>query len=131
VGGVDERTLVAWSRQGDHLRISSTAQFDGYDRSYVPQDFDNIFKTAKALFPGAADWDNAATRSCMRPMTPDGPPIIGKGKKHANLYYNTGHGHMGWTMACGSSLLLADTVAGRSTALDMAPFVVRTRRKGR
>jgi len=131
VGGVDEKTLVAWSRFGDSLRISSTAKFDGYDRSYTATDFDNIFKTAKELFPGAADWDGASIRSCMRPMTPDGPPIIGRGGKHSNLYYNTGHGHMGWTMACGSSLLLADVVAGRRPALDMAPFVVRTRRKGR
>jgi D-amino-acid dehydrogenase len=131
VGGVDERTLVAWSRLGDSLRISSTAQFDGYDRGFVPGDFDNIFATAKELFPGAADWDGAQIRSCMRPMTPDGPPIIGKGPRHTNLYYNTGHGHMGWTMACGSSLLLADVVAGRRPALDMDPFVVRTRRKGR
>ncbi|MDQ6524934.1 FAD-dependent oxidoreductase [Nocardioides sp. LHD-245] len=131
VGGVDEKTLVAWSRLGDTLRISSTAQFDGYNRSHVPSDFDNIFKTARELFPGAADWDGAQVRSCMRPMTPDGPPIIGRGTKHSNLYYNTGHGHMGWTMACGSSLLLADAIAGRRPALDMDPFVVRTRRKGR
>lgn len=131
VGGVDERTLVAWSRLGDNLRISSTAQFDGYNRDYAPSDFDNIFKTAKELFPGAADWDNAQMRSCMRPMTPDGPPILGRGSRHTNLYYNTGHGHMGWTMACGSSLLLADVIAGRRPTLDMAPFVVRTRRKGR
>jgi len=131
VGGVDEKTLVAWSRLGDSLRISSTAQFDGYDRSYVTSDFDNIFATARELFPGAADWSTAQVRSCMRPMTPDGPPIIGRGPRHANLYYNTGHGHMGWTMACGSSLLLADLMAGRRPALEMRPFVVRTRRKGR
>jgi D-amino-acid dehydrogenase len=131
IGGVDEKTLVAWSRLGAELRISSTAQFDGYNRSYVPSDFDNIFKTAKELFPGAADWDAAQIRSCMRPMTPDGPPIIGRGPRHRNLYYNTGHGHMGWTMAAGSSLLLADIVAGRKAALDLDPFVVRTRRKGR
>lgn len=131
VGGVDERTLVAWSRLGDKLRISSTAQFDGYDRSYRRGDFDNIFSTAAELFPGAADWDGAAIRSCMRPMTPDGPPVIGRGKRHRNLLYNTGHGHMGWTMACGSSRLLADLAAGRSPDLDPAPFVVRTRRKSR
>lgn len=131
LGGVDEKTLVAWSRLGKDLRISSTAQFDGYDRSYVSRDFDNIFKTAKELFPGAADWDNARVRSCMRPMTPDGPPVIGRGPRHRNLFYNTGHGHMGWTMACGSSLLLSDVIAGRRAALDLEPFKVRTRRKGR
>lgn len=125
VGGVDEKTLVAWSRMGEAMRISSTAQFDGYNRDYSREDFSNILSTAKQLFPGAADWDSAAMRSCMRPMTPDGPPIIGRGKKHDNLYYNTGHGHMGWTMACGSSLFLADVVAGRTPRLDPAPFSVR------
>lgn len=125
VGGVDEKTLVAWSRLGDELRVSSTAQFDGFNRDYAPGDFSNILKTAKELFPGAADWENAAMRSCMRPMTPDGPPIIGLGKKHDNLYYNTGHGHMGWTMACGSSLFLSDVVAGRKPALAPEPFRVR------
>lgn len=131
LGGVDEKTLVAWSRFGDQLRMSSTAQFDGYNRSFERRDFDNIFRTAKELFPGAADWDQAHLRSCMRPMTPDGPPVIGRSPRTPNLYYNTGHGHMGWTMACGSSLVLADLVANRSTALDPAPFVVRSRRKGR
>lgn len=125
VGGVDEKTLVAWSRLGDQMRVSSTAQFDGYNRDYNRDDFSNILKTVKELFPGAADWDNAAMRSCMRPMTPDGPPIIGRGRKHDNLYYNTGHGHMGWTMACGSSLFLADVVAGRTPALQPEPFKVR------
>lgn len=131
IGGVDEKTLVAWSRLGDNIRISSTAKFDGYDRSFERRDFDHIFTTAAELFPGAADWDRASTRSCMRPMTPDGPPIIGRSPRHHNLYINSGHGHMGWTMAAGSSLLMADLIAGRTPQLDMTPFVVRSRRKGR
>jgi D-amino-acid dehydrogenase len=65
----------------------------------------------------------------LRPMTPDGPPIIGKGKKHQNLYYNTGHGHMGWTMASGSSAALVDIIAGRTPEIAMDPFVVRSYRK--
>ncbi len=131
LGGVDEKTLVAWSRFGDSLRISSTAQFEGYNRNHAPSDFDNIFATAKELFGEAADWDQARVRSCMRPMTPDGPPIVGRALRQRNLYYNTGHGHMGWTMACGSSRLLADSMAGRQTELEMTPFTVRTRRRGR
>lgn len=129
IGGVDEKTLVAWSRIGDHIRVSSTAQFDGYNRDYEEADFSNILKTVHELFPGAADWDGAARRSCMRPMTPDGPPIIGRTKRYNNLYINTGHGHMGWTMAAGSSLLLTDLVEGRRPALNPEPFRVR-RMKG-
>ncbi|MGY1917146.1 D-amino acid dehydrogenase [Blastococcus sp. SYSU DS0973] len=127
VGGVDEATLVAWSRFGDQLRISSTAEFAGFDRDWKYSDFSNILKTGRELFPTAVDWERARMRSCMRPMTPDGPPIVGRGKQR-NLYYNTGHGHMGWTMACGSSRILADVVAGRPPALDTTPFQVRSHR---
>jgi len=129
VGGVDEKTLVAWSRFGNTLRMSSTAEFAGYDRGFGRGDFDNIFAVARELFPGAADWDSARMRSCMRPMTPDGPPIIGGAKKHANLYFNTGHGHMGWTMSCGSSKAMADIIEGRAPAIDTSAFTVRRWRK--
>lgn len=127
VGGVDEATLVAWSRQGDRLRVSSTAEFAGYSRDWKFSDFANILATGKALFPGAVDWDRARMRSCLRPMTPDGPPVIGRGR-HSNLYYNTGHGHMGWTMACGSSRILADIMTGKTPALPLRGFEVRSRR---
>lgn len=127
VGGVDEATLVAWSRQGDRLRVSSTAEFAGYSRDWKFSDFANILATGKALFPGAVDWERARMRSCLRPMTPDGPPIIGRGRLR-NLYYNTGHGHMGWTMACGSSRIIADVMAGRTPALPLRGFEVRSRR---
>ncbi len=129
LGGVDEKTLVAWSPMGDKLRISSTAQFSGYDKSHKPSDFDNILNTARELWPDAADWDTARMTAGLRPMTPDGPPIIGKGPKHDNLYYNTGHGHMGWTMASGSSAMLADIIAGRTPEVSTEPFKVRSIRK--
>lgn len=128
-GGVDEATLVAWSRMGSRLRMSSTAEFGGYSRQFTPDDFANIFAMARELFPKAADWDSARMRSCLRPMTPDGPPVIGRGHRHDNLYYNTGHGHMGWTMACGSSRMLADIMGGRQPAVDAAPFAVRALRR--
>lgn len=128
VPGVDEKTLVAWSRMGDQLRVSSTAEFAGYSRDWKPSDFANILRVGRELFPEAANWDDHAARSCLRPMTPDGPPIIGRGK-HDNLYYNTGHGHMGWTMACGSSRLLADQMLGRPPAIDITSMRVRSFRR--
>jgi len=128
-GGVDEATLVAWSRFGSALRVSSTAEFDGYSRQFKQEDFANILTVAGELFPGAAAWDRATLRSCLRPMTPDGPPIIGQGRRHENLYYNTGHGHMGWTMACGSSRALADVMLGRQPAIDLTHFPVRSFRR--
>jgi len=56
-------------------------------------------------------------------MTPDGPPIIGRAGE-SNLYINTGHGHLGWTMACGSAEMLADLIEGKPTALAAAPYAV-------
>jgi len=129
LGGVDEKTLVAWSPMGDKIRISSTAMFSGFDKSHKPEDFEAIRGTASELWPDAADWQAGSMTAGFRPMTPDGPPIIGKGKKHSNLFYNTGHGHMGWTMSCGSSAAIVDIIAGRTPEIDMDAFVVRSIRK--
>jgi D-amino-acid dehydrogenase len=131
VGGIDERTLVAWSRFGGELRMSATAEFVGYDRSSTPADYADIIKTGDQLFPGAIDWDTARYRTGLRPMTPDGPPLIGLGR-HDNLYYNTGHGHVGWTMACGSARMLADLVDERRPDIDPTPYspTLRNRHRG-
>jgi D-amino-acid dehydrogenase len=118
VPGVDERWLVGWSRLGDRLRLTSTAEFAGYDWGWTPRDFNNILKLARDLFPDAADYDRGEYRACLRPMTPDGPPILGLGR-HRNLFFNSGHGHMGWTMACGTARIVADLMTGRMPALDL------------
>jgi D-amino-acid dehydrogenase len=69
------------------------------------------------LFPGAGDVKAATFWTGLRPMTPDGPPIIGK-SKFDNLFLNTGHGTLGWTMACGSAKVLADIMSGRKADID-------------
>ncbi|MDT7767955.1 MAG: D-amino-acid dehydrogenase [Mycobacterium sp.] len=130
VGGIDERTLVAWSRFGGELRMSATAEFVGYDRSSTPADYADIIDTGDQLFPGAIDWDTARYRTGLRPMTPDGPPLIGLGR-HDNLYYNTGHGHVGWTMACGSARILADLIDERHPDIDPTPYSPITRNRHR
>jgi D-amino-acid dehydrogenase len=117
-GGVDEATLVAWANFGDRLRMSSTAEFAGHSRSWSERDFSNILRMARELFPTAADYSRGAFRACLRPMTPGGPPTIGRGR-HRNLIYNTGQGHMGWTMACGSGRITADLLAGRTPEIDV------------
>jgi D-amino-acid dehydrogenase len=124
VPGVDERWLVGWSRLGDRLRLTSTAEFAGYDWGWTPRDFNNILKLARDLFPDAADYDRGEYRACLRPMTPDGPPILGLGR-HRNLFFNAGHGHMGWTMACGTARIVADLMTGRMPALDLEGLTVR------
>jgi D-amino-acid dehydrogenase len=117
-GGVDEKVLVAWAPLGDRLRMTSTAEFAGFDRSTKESSFAAITRVARELFPDAADYGAGERRACLRPMTPDGPPVIGRGR-HANLWFNTGHGHMGWTMACGSSRAVADLIQGRTPELDL------------
>lgn len=117
--GVDEQWLVGWSRLGDRLRLTSTAEFAGYDQTWAPRDFNNILRFARDVFPGAADYDQGQYRACLRPMTPDGPPVLGL-SRYPNLYLNAGHGHMGWTMACGTARIVADLIAKRTPELDPA-----------
>lgn len=118
IPGVDEQWLVGWSRFGDRLRLTSTAEFAGYDWGWTPRDFNNILRFARDVFPDAVDFDRGEYRACLRPMTPDGPPILGLGR-YRNLFFNCGHGHMGWTMACGTARIVADLMSGRMPELDL------------
>ncbi|MDQ2634865.1 MAG: D-amino acid dehydrogenase [Pseudomonadota bacterium] len=117
MGGADEDSLIGYSRLGDRLRMSSTAEFAGFDRSHRPRDFATIFRTARDLFPGAVDEKSAEVWAGLRPMMPSSVPVIGRAR-FGNLYLNTGHGHLGWTTAAGSGQFLADLVAGRKPKID-------------
>ena len=81
-----------------------------------------ILKTSsssfKGLFPNAAAYDRPDYWACLRPMTPDGPPIMGA-SPFKNLWLNTGHGHIGWTMSHGSARIVADQIAGRTPEIPM------------
>jgi D-amino-acid dehydrogenase len=103
---------------GDRIRITATAEFAGYDTSHKPADFRYMLSVAKALFPDGADYSAPTYWAGLRPMTPEGTPIFGRGR-HANLWFNTGQGHMGWTMSCGSARVTADLMAGRTPAIDL------------
>jgi D-amino-acid dehydrogenase len=124
IPGVDEQWLVGWSRLGDRLRLTSTAEFCGYDWGWTPRDFNNILRLARDLFPEAADYTRGTYRACLRPMTPAGPPILGIGH-HRNLFLNCGHGHMGWTMACGTARIVADLMNGRMPETDVEGLTLR------
>ena len=117
MGGADEDNLIGYSRLGDRLRMSSTAEFAGFDRSHKPSDFATMFRTARDLFPGAFDEKRAEVWAGLRPMMPNSVPVIGQAR-YRNLYLDTGHGHVGWTMAAGSGQFLADLVAGRKPEID-------------
>jgi D-amino-acid dehydrogenase len=118
VGGVDEDHLIAFSRLGDRLRVTSTAEIAGYDTSYRPEDFGYTVESFATLMPAAADFSRPEYWSCLRPMTPTGLPVVGP-CRYGNLYLNVGHGHLGWTMACGTARLVADIIDGRQTEIPM------------
>jgi D-amino-acid dehydrogenase len=107
---------------GDRLRLTATAEFTGYDTSHRPSDFTGMLAAARDLFPQGGEYDRASYWACLRPMTPEGTPIFGRGR-HRNLWLNTGQGHMGWTMACGSARIAADLIAGRQPEIDTAGMV--------
>lgn len=118
LGGVDEDHLVAWARMGERLRITSTAELAGYDRSHRAEDFKTMLKVARELFPEGADYERPEYWAGLRPMTPSTVPVLGP-TPYRNLVLDTGHGHIGWTMSCGSGRIIADLVAGREPEISL------------
>jgi D-amino-acid dehydrogenase len=118
VGSVDETNLVAISRFGDRVRVTATAEFAGYDTSHKPADFEFMKSVTQELYPDGADYHRAEMWAGLRPMTPDNLPVLGR-KKHRNLWYNTGHGHIGWTMSHGTARITADLIGGRTPAIPL------------
>lgn len=123
VGGVDEANLVAFARIGDRLRLTATADFAGYDTSYEAGNFANMLRVARDLFPSAAAYDKPDYWACLRPMTPDGAPILGRCRMK-NLYLNAGSGHMGFTMSAGCARIVTDIVLGRKPAIDIEGLTI-------
>jgi len=124
IGGVDEDNLVAYCPMGDRLRVTATAEFAGYSTAHRPADFRKMLRAIHDLFPAGGDFDQPQYWAGLRPMTPEGTPILGFGK-HRNLCYNTGHGHMGWTMASGTAAIVADLIAGRTPELGLDGMMPR------
>ena len=122
MGVCDEDRLVVTCPMGDRLRIASTAEFGGYDKNHRPSDFRAMFGAARDLFPTAGNYDEPEYWAGLRPMTPSTVPILGRAR-YENLYLNTGHGHIGWTMACGSAKVTADLIAGRKPEIDLEGLV--------
>ena len=108
---MDETFKVAITRLGHRIRVGGTAELAGYSKRLRTPRRRTLEHSVTDLFPGAGDTSKAIFWTGLRPMTPDGPPVIGP-TKYSNLWLNTGHGTLGWTMACGSGALLADLVSG-------------------
>ena len=108
----DEAAKVVISRLGSRLRAAGTAELTGYDASVNNVRCEAIARRIRALFPGLAGVTRIENWAGLRPATPNNVPIIGR-TRLKNLFLNTGHGTLGWTLACGSGRALADLVSGR------------------
>lgn len=108
---MDETYKVAITRLGDRIRVGGTAEVGDYRVRLRPSRRAPLDRSLTDLFPRGGDLSRATFWSGLRPMTPDGPPIIGP-TRFENLHLNTGHGTLGWTMACGAARVVADQIAG-------------------
>jgi D-amino-acid dehydrogenase len=118
---VDETLKIGIVPLGARLRLAGSAEFTGADLSLNPRRSDYIWRTALAVYPALGRHvDPAALErwTGLRPMTPDGPPVLGP-TRYRNLLLNTGHGHLGWTFACGSAQVIAALVAGRTPPIAL------------
>ncbi|SMX26600.1 D-amino acid dehydrogenase small subunit [Pelagimonas phthalicica] len=107
---MDESFKVALTRLGDRIRVAGQAEIIGYNKSLGKHATDAVRHVVNDLFPKGGDQSKIEGWTGLRPMTPDGTPILGR-TKFNNLFLNTGHGTLGWTMACGSGRAVADLVA--------------------
>jgi D-amino-acid dehydrogenase len=117
----DRANKLVYTRLGNHLRVAGTAELSGYSRGLNTIRCQNITRKAREMFPTALDFDNVRYWSGLRPTTPSNVPLIGK-TRIPNLYLNTGHGTLGWTMGVGSGRALADLISGRQPEPEF-PFL--------
>jgi D-amino-acid dehydrogenase len=115
----DEAHKLVISRFGDRLRCAGTAELTGYDTSINMVRCAAILKRVQQLFPGLSGAGEPVLWAGLRPATPSNVPVIGR-TRYANLYLNTGHGTLGWTLAAGSGRALAELVSGRRPDVDFA-----------
>ena len=114
----DEAYQMVISRLGERLRIAGTAELNGYNTELNQARCENILRRALELFPDVGERNEATFWTGLRPATPNNIPYVGK-TKYDNLFLNTGHGTLGWTLACGSGKLLSDIVDGRPSAVNI------------
>ncbi len=108
---LDETYKIAVTRFDRRIRVGGMAELGGYDLRLDPRRRATLEYVVQDLFPGG-DVEKGTFWTGLRPMTPDSTPIVGP-TRLPNLFLNTGHGTLGWTMACGSAKFVADIVTGR------------------
>ena len=119
---MDETYKIAITRLGDRIRVGGMAEISGYTNDLGPARRRTLEHSVTDLFPGG-DVTKANYWCGLRPMTPDGTPVIGA-TKIRNLFLNTGHGTLGWTMSTGSARVLTDIVSGRKADIETADLAL-------
>lgn len=114
---LDESYKVAITRFDQRIRVGGMAEVSGYDLSLPQRRRETLDMVVRSLYPDGGDLARAEFWTGLRPSTPDGPPVVGA-TRYRNLWLNTGHGTLGWTMAAGSASYLADLIEGRTPAID-------------
>ena len=115
---MDETHKVAVTRLGDRIRVGGTAELAGYTLKLHDARRHTLEHVVTDLFPRGGDVSRAEFWCGLRPMTPDGTPVVGA-TRLPNLFLSTGHGTLGWTMAAGTGRVMADVISGRTPDIDM------------
>lgn len=120
---MDETYKIAITRLGDRIRVGGTAELAGFSHRLREPRRQTLLHSVTDLFPDGGDYTNVSFWTGLRPMTPDGTPIVGV-TRYPNLFINTGHGTLGWTMACGSGKVIADMISGRKPEIETADLAI-------
>jgi D-amino-acid dehydrogenase len=120
---MDETYKIAITRLGDRIRVGGMAEIAGFNKDLPVSRRATLEHSVEDLFGGAGDQKRATFWSGLRPMTPDGTPVIGA-TRFANLYLSSGHGTLGWTMACGSGRVLADLISGKKPEIEHSDLAI-------
>jgi D-amino-acid dehydrogenase len=120
---MDETHKVAVTRLGDRIRVGGTAELAGYTLKLHEARRETLTHVVTDLFPRGGEVARAEFWCGLRPMTPDGTPVVGA-TRVPNLYLATGHGTLGWTMAAGTGRVMADVISGRAPGVDLAGLTV-------
>ncbi|MBD25773.1 MAG: amino acid dehydrogenase [Candidatus Marinimicrobia bacterium] len=120
----DENRFMVFSRLGNVLRVAGTAELAGWDSALREVRVEALKRNAQYLFPDASSYADLSPWCGLRAATPDSVPILGE-TPYENLFLNTGHGTLGWTMACGSARVIADLISGREPEIDLSGLTIK------
>ncbi len=120
---LDETYKIAITRFDQRIRVGGMAEIVGFNKALLQPRRETLEMVVRDLFPRGGHVEQATFWTGLRPMTPDGTPVVGR-TAYKNLWLNTGHGTLGWTMACGSGQLISDLISGRTPAIPYDDLAV-------